>query len=425
MTPFRISIISIFTVTALHAQITVDDTSRDAFSKPMPMLRGERISSFFVGNSFFNQNWVAAPASAAGRDGLGPLFNARSCSSCHFKDGRGAPAAEGFFDSTSLRLHPASPGYGRQIQTAALPGVTVEAKVDVRWQTIIGAFADGQTFSLRRPSYHLENPGYGPMPGPASISARVAPALVGLGLLEAVPDQRLVEMEDPDDRDGDGISGTAKRLENGRIGRFGWKAEQPSLEAQIALAFSEDMGLTSGVIPTVSHTAPQGLDDTGGGTPEVSEKIFRSVVGYCSSLAVPAPRNVSDPEVARGRKIFADLRCGACHAPDLKTVATEEFPEWDGGTIQPYTDLLLHDLGEGLADPGQDTESREWRTAPLWGIGLVPKVNGHTFFLHDGRARNLTEAILWHGGEASATQETFRQLPAADRQALLRFIESL
>ena len=425
MTSFRVSIIPFFAVTALHAQITVDDGSRDAFSKPMPMLRGERRSAFFVGNSFFNQNWVAAPASAAGRDGLGPLFNARSCSSCHFKDGRGAPAAEGHFDSTILRLHPASPAYGRQIQTAALPGMTGEAKVDVGWETIIGAFADGQVFSLRRPSYHLKTPGYGPSPGPASISARVAPALVGLVLLEAVPGQHLMQREDPDDRDGDGISGRAKRLENGRIGRFGWKAEQPSLEAQIALAFSEDMGLTSGLLPIASHTAAQNLDDAGGGNPEVSEKIFRSVVGYCSSLAVPAPRNVSEPEVMRGRKIFADLRCGACHTPDLKTAATKDFPEWGGGTIQPYTDLLLHDLGEGLADPGQDTESREWRTAPLWGIGLVPKINGHTFFLHDGRARNLTEAILWHGGESAGAQEKFRQLPAVDRQALVRFIESL
>ncbi len=408
-------------------QITVDDASREAFTRPMPNLQSERRTPFFVGNSFFNQNWIAAPASTAGREGLGPLFNARSCSSCHFKDGRSAaPLEDQPFTTTILRISlpghgapVADPVYGDQIQGTALPGVHAEAEVRVTYEIITGTFPDGETYSLRRPKYRLENPGYGPVSADLLMSARVAPAIIGLGLLERVP----LDKGDPEDQNQDGISGRVNRVHDGAIGRFGWKAEQATVASQVAGAFQGDMGLTTHLRQEENHTAKQDPHLENGGSPEVSEKIFDSVVYYCSTLAVPAPRKAS----ARGRQLFTQLQCAACHTPELTTTISPDFPELSEQTIQPYTDLLLHDLGEELNDhrPVFAASGSEWRTPPLWGIGLIPKVNGHSFLLHDGRARNLTEAILWHGGEAKNSQEKFRALPKADRQALIEFIESL
>jgi CxxC motif-containing protein (DUF1111 family) len=412
-------------------QITVDDTSRDAFTKPIPNLQGERRTPFFVGNSFFNQNWVAAPASTAGRDGLGPLFNTRSCSTCHFKDGRSAaPQDDQPFTTTILRISlPGNgepipdPVYGSQIQGSALPGVALEADVRVTYQTTTGTFSDGETYSLRKPNYRLENPGYGPISKDLLMSARVAPAVIGLGLLENVPEAVLIGKSDPDDRDKDGISGRVNRVKDGAIGRFGWKAEQATLAGQVAAAFQGDMGLTTPLLPDENQTVTQDPHMENGGSPEVSEKIFDSVSYYCRTLAVPTAREGSK----RGRQLFHELQCAACHTPELTTGTSPDFPELSGQMFQPYTDLLLHDLGEELSDhrPVFAVSGSEWRTPPLWGIGLIPKVNGHSFLLHDGRARNLTEAILWHGGEAQNSREKFHALPKADRQALINFIESL
>lgn len=441
------SLLALFAGTALCAEgpaggdTTVHDASAAAFSQPAANLRGERRTAFFVGNSFFNQNWVAAPASTAGRDGLGPLFNARSCSGCHFKDGRGSPPAEGEpLRSMILRIsqpgpHGAplpDPVYGLQIQGSALPGIPPEAAVRVDYEAIAGSFADGTPYELRRPRYRLDAPGYGPVSAGLRMSPRVAPAVIGLGLLEAIPEAALLEFADADDRDGDGISGRLNRVPDvttGSLsaGRFGWKAEQPTVRQQVAAAFLGDMGLSTPLFPQANHTSAQnacaGLRD--GGSPEVSEKIFDSVVSYCRALAVPAARASEDHE--HGRGLFVQLQCAACHVPEWKTGSSPDFPELSGQTIHPYTDLLLHDLGEGLSDerPVFDASGREWRTPPLWGIGLIPKVNGHSFLLHDGRARNVTEAVLWHGGEAEAAREGFRALPKADRETLLRFIESL
>ena len=410
-----------------NGQITVDDASRDAFTKPIPNLQSERRTPFFVGNSFFNQNWVAAPASTAGRDGLGPLFNARSCSTCHFKDGRSAaPHDDQPFTTTILRISlPGNgdpipdPVYGSQIQGSALPGVAPEADVRVAYETTTGTFPDGETYSLRRPSYRLENPSYGPVSNDLLMSPRVAPVLIGLGLLEQVP----LDNADPDDEDRDGISGRVNRVQDGAIGRFGWKAEQATVAGQVAAAFQSDVGLTTSLLPDENHTATQDPHLENGGSPEVSGKIFDSVTYYCRTLAVPAARAGSK----RGRQLFNQLQCAACHTPELTTGISPDFPELSGQSIQPYTDLLLHDLGEELSDhrPVFAASGSEWRTPPLWGIGLIPKVNGHSFLLHDGRARNLTEAILWHGGEASASRDEFHALPKADRQVLIEFIESL
>lgn len=423
----------------------MDDTSRNAFSLPAANLPGERRADFFVGNSFFNQNWVAAPASTAARDGLGPLFNTRSCSSCHFKDGRGSPPeANQPFHTMLMRvsvpgagIHGApmpDPVYGDQIQNQALPGIPAEADVFVDYTAVEGRFADGEAYALRKPVYRIEKLGYGALHKDALMSPRVAPVVFGLGLLEAVPELTLRALEDPADGNGDGISGRLNLVWNEEmkamsIGRFGWKAEQPSVPQQIANAFLGDMGLTSSMCPQVSFSDAQAAcrNVPDGGSPEVSDKIFHSVTFYCRTLAVPAARNQDEPKVQQGRRLFEQFKCAACHVPEMTTGAFAAVPELAQQKIRPFTDLLLHDMGAGLADdrPAFAASGCEWRTPPLWGIGLVPKVNGHTTLLHDGRARNLTEAVLWHGGEAEASREAFRNAPKADREALIQFLESL
>jgi CxxC motif-containing protein (DUF1111 family) len=424
---------------------TVFDDTRNAFSLPARNLREEHRPSFFVGNSFFNQNWVIAPSSVAGRDGLGPLFNARSCSGCHFKDGRSRPPDPGApLDTMLLRISipgedahggpKPEPVYGDQIQGASVPGVTREADVFVHYDEVAGAFADHEPFALRTPGYQITNLGYGAMSARLLTSPRVSPAIVGLGLLEAIPEATLRRLADPDDADGDGISGRVNivwDLETNRtaVGRFGWKAEQPSVSQQTAAAFAGDIGITSPLVPEANYTERQrdAARQRSGGAPEVSEKIFQAVALYARSLAVPAARAVADPTVIHGRQIFARARCGACHVVQLQTGDSPDLPEFARQTIRPYTDLLLHDMGDGLADgrPVFVATGREWRTPPLWGLGLIAKVNGHTSLLHDGRARNVAEAILWHGGEAQSSREHFRTMSKPDRAALLAFLDSL
>ena len=424
---------------------TVFDATRNAFSFPVRNILDEHRAAFFVGNSFFNQNWVVAPASTAGRDGLGPLFNARSCSACHFKDGRSQPPKPGE-PMTVMLLRASVPGrgphgeplpdpvYGGQIQGQGIPGVTAEADAFVSYEEQPGQFADGEKFSLRKPSYSLRNLGYGPAATNLLLSPRVAPAMIGLGLLEAVPEETIRALADPHDRDGDGISGRVNMVWDqvaGKkaLGRFGWKAEQPTVHQQSATAFVQDIGITSSVHPAENNTVLQVIHkkQPAQHAPEVSDKILGDVVAYSCLLGVPARRKVSDPVVQRGQRLFSEAGCAKCHLPVLQTASSWKFSELAGQTIRPYTDLLLHDLGEGLSDhrPSFEAGGREWRTPPLWGIGLVEKVNGHTSFLHDGRARNLSEAILWHEGEAKLSGENFRSMPRMDREALLEFLKSL
>lgn len=425
---------------------TVFDTSKNAFTLSARNLQQDRKALFFTGNSFFNENWVAAPSSTAGRDGLGPLFIARSCSACHFKDGRDHAPAEGELSKT-LVFRLSLPGkdkqtggpipeptYGGQLQTRALPGVMPESDVQMHWVETTGHYADGDVYPLRRPNYVFTNAAYGPMKATMRFSVRVAPAVIGLGLLEAVPEETLAKLADPDDKDGDGISGKMNRVwdvmaQKKTVGRFGWKAEQPVVRQQVAGAFNDDMGLTTSLFLHENHSEAQAsqIQFTSGGSPEVSEEILNAVVLYSRTLAVPARRGVEAPEVVRGEKLFRDIGCAACHVPELKTAASFDLPELANQTIQPFTDLLLHDMGDGLADGREvfEASGQEWRTPPLWGIGLVKTVNGHTEFLHDGRARNLAEAILWHGGEAKKSNERFRALSKTEREALLRFLESL
>jgi len=424
---------------------TVTDTTRDAFSLPAPSLTPQHQAAFFVGNSLFNRSWVAAPASVESRDGLGPLFNARSCSGCHFKDGRSRPPEPGEPMRTML-LRVSIPGrgphgaplpdptYGDQIQNNANSGVPPEADVVIRYAPLRGAFADGQPYELQKPEYRLERPGYGSPPAMLLMSPRVAPALIGLGLLEAVPERALREREDPSDANQDGVSGRANRVwDIGRaaeaLGRFGWKAEQPTVEQQSASAFLGDLGVTSSLFPDESCTLAEARcrEQPNGGSPEVSDELLREVVLYARTLGVPARRRIDDPAVRQGETLFEQARCNACHTPTLRTGPFSAIPELANQEIHPYTDLLLHDLGEGLSDgrPSFGADGREWRTAPLWGIGLVQTVNAHTRLLHDGRARDASEAILWHDGEAHSARDAFLHMKRGERGALLAFLASL
>jgi CxxC motif-containing protein (DUF1111 family) len=420
--------------------MTVFESGPEAYAQPGPVLSEPARTTFLVGNSFFNKTWVAAPASVTERDGLGPLFNARSCSGCHPHDGRGRPPEAGAPAASLLvrlsvleRGRPVpEPRYGEQLQTRALPGLAPEAEVRVDYEPVSGRYADGEPYQLRRPRLRIEQLGYGRLASGVLTSARVAPAVFGLGLLEAVPEAALLAQADPEDRDGDGISGRANLvpdLATGRrvVGRFGWKAEQPSLRQQAAAAFHGDMGITSTLFPGENHTArqPACAGRPSGGTPELGDHLLDQVTGYLRALAVPARRH--QPRARRGGRLFEVAGCARCHRPTLVTGADGALPSLAGQTIHPYTDLLLHDLGAELADgrPVFAATEREWRTPPLWGLGLLPVVNGHSYLLHDGRARGAAEAILWHGGEAASAREAFRNMPRCDRQALLAFLGAL
>lgn len=425
---------------------TVFDSGARAFTLSARNLAPEHESAFFVGNSFFNKNWVIAPSSTTARDGLGPTFNSRSCSGCHFKDGRGRPPLTNDEPMLSMLVRLSVPGegldgdpldepnYGGQLQGDAIPGVAVEGQVRVRWDEVAGSYADGEPYSLRRPTLEFLELAFGPLASDVLTSARVAPHMIGLGLLEALDEATILALADPDDEDGNGISGRPNYVwdpltETEVLGRFGWKANQPGLRQQNAGAFLGDIGITSSLhgeqnCPPTQAECTSAQD---GGAPELSEDLLDDMTTYTRLLAVPARRNVDDPEVLAGREQFHVLGCADCHVPSFRTGSLEGFPELSDQSIWPYTDLLLHDMGEGLADerPDFDANGAEWRTPPLWGIGLFEVVNDHTFYLHDGRARNLAEAVLWHGGEADSAKQAFIEADASDRAALLRFLESL
>lgn len=414
---------------------------RNAFSLPAPNLSPEHEEQFYSGNSFFNQSWVQAPSSTMARDGVGPLFNARACSGCHLHDGKGAPPDSGTAPFVGVLLRLSVPGpdgapvpdpvYGGQLQDQANPGVPVEAVPSIAWEEIAGSYGDGTPWSLVRPRYTISDPSHGPLPPDLMVSPRVAPHMIGLGLLEAIPAARLEQLADPDDADGDGVSGRIQWLDTpeGRvIGRFGWKGDAPTVERQVAGAFAGDMGLTSRLVTADDCTDAETecRAEASGGSPEVEDHILERVVTYAHSLAVPVRRAADDPEVLAGKHVFGDLGCAACHVPS-HTTEDAALPELSGQLVWPYTDLLLHDMGEELADdrPLAEASGREWKTPPLWGLGLVDDVGGHTRFLHDGRARSLEEAILWHGGEAQDARDGFVGASAADRAALLAFLEDL
>jgi len=435
---------------------------REAFSQPSANLSfGER-STFSIGNGLFRRLWVSAPSSTKSADGLGPLYNARACQRCHLKDGRGHPptspedSAVSMFLRLSIPPETAAqkaalaaleipvvpePTYGGQLQDTAVPGKAAEGRMAIDYEAVPFTLADGEVVTLRKPTYRIEDLAYGPLHEAVMLSPRVAPQMIGLGLLEAVDEANILAGEDPDDADGDGISGRANRVWSDlagapALGRFGWKAGKASLAEQSAGAIAGDIGISNPLAhdPWGDCTAaqadcragPHGVEGADDGL-EASEEIMANILFYSRNLAVPARRKAEDPQVLKGKELFYGANCIGCHTPKFATRRDWEEKALAGQLIWPYSDLLLHDMGEGLADgrPEGLAGGQEWRTPPLWGIGHTQSVSGHSFFLHDGRARSLTEAILWHDGEAAAARDAFAAMPASNRAALIAFLESL
>lgn len=418
---------------------TVFDESSGAFGNAFPVMYGNNSMAHNLGDKDFNATFVTAPALV--HSGLGPIFNAVSCVRCHVNDGKGKPPLPGQeIESLLMRIsligediygNPNSvPEYGGQIQNFSIFNTIAEASVKVNYTDKIETFPDGSSFSLRVPVYTISNH-YRPFSAGVLTSPRIAQSLHGLGLLEAVSEYVVLEKEDIMDSDQDGISGKANyvwdvKSKMKKLGRFGWKANQPSLRQQTAAAYNGDMGITTSLFSTESAHG-QLQEDRSTDDPEISDSTLDLVTFYVSSLAVPARRNTTHPDVIAGKKIFKQLNCNGCHRESMRTRTDMTFKEVSNQVIRPYTDMLLHDMGDALADhrPDGKADGNEWRTAPLWGLGLQQKVNGHTFLLHDGRARGIVEAILWHGGEAQSSRDAYKKLPKADRDQLLKFLESL
>lgn len=450
-----------FETNAGGAATSTATVNRDAFSHFSQNLSFKGEEQFKLGNALFRKIWVSSPSSTQASDGLGPLFNARSCQGCHVKDGRGRAPDMGGEKATSLFLRLSVPPrtdeekvkiasgewqvvpepiYGGQLQNRAVPGVKAEGDMAIAYEEEAVMLRDGTVVKLRKPNYSFADPAYGNPDPEIMVSPRVAPQMIGLGLLEAVHPADVLALADPDDENGDGISGRPSLVYSAGgdkvLGRFGWKASMPTIRAQSAGAFAGDIGIST---PDVMHHAgdctvnqPECFDAPNGvqanlGDSEAPDPVLDLVTFYSQNLAVPARRNVDDPEVLQGKQIFYETGCMACHNPKFVTRRDEVAATKQFQLIWPYTDMLLHDMGEGLADhrPVGDADGYEWRTAPLWGIGLTEEVSGHTQFLHDGRARNLLEAILWHGGEAEDARNKVVDLPTEDREALIAFLESL
>jgi CxxC motif-containing protein (DUF1111 family) len=436
---------------------TVWATGKNAFSFPAANLSDAERTRFVIGNSFFKRNWVIAPASTTARDGLGPHFIARSCGACHALDGRGAPPdfRRGLADEQplALLLRLSVPGtdahggprpepvYGDQFTNAAVPGVKPEGEVTLRWKPIRGRFADGTPYTLQQPVYGFRKLGYGPMAKDVRVSPRIAPQVIGMGLLEAIPEAEIERNAAEQTAMPGPIKGQPNRVwdavaKREMIGRFGWKANVATVAHQTAGAFLGDIGITSSVFPNETCTpkqadcraAPRGAK---GQAPEIDDKTLHDVIFYQATLAPPARRQAHDAQVLQGQKLFAQAQCAVCHRPSYVT-GEGPFPHLTspalkGQTIWPYTDLLLHDMGDALADGRPDfrANGRQWRTPPLWGIGLIKDVNGHQRLLHDGRANGVLEAILWHGGEAEDSKQQVLRMSREDREALVKFVESL
>lgn len=439
-----------------------DDATSRAFTHPAHGMDLESDIRFKLGNAIFRRLWVVAPSSTTSADGLGPLYNARSCQSCHLRDGRGQPPSPTNPDEPSLILRLSvpprapeerkliadlriqaipDPVYGLQLQTSAIKGLDAEGTIAVTYRDEPVRLGDGEIVDLRVPSYAIGRLKYGPMRPDVHVSPRVAPQMIGLGLLEAIPEAAIRASADPDDADQDGISGRTSDVRSNdanrlALGRFGWKAAEASVRSQSGVAAAIDIGLSNPVAPSPAGdctpsqapclNAPDGNSERGNDY-ELAPELLDLLTHYSRNLAVPVRRDPANARVLRGKGLFHSLGCTACHTPSHRTGVVDGEPHLSDQLIWPYTDLLLHDMGDGLADgrPEGSANGREWRTAPLWGIGLTDVVSGHTRFLHDGRARSIQEAILWHGGEAKAARDAFTQMSKDERDALIAFVNSL
>jgi CxxC motif-containing protein (DUF1111 family) len=348
---------------------------------------------------------------------LGPLYINHSCNACHFQNGRAVPPEPGVpLEQYVIKLGDAQGAPLPDLGAVLQPGGGGEPGVSIaRWIE-----QDG----LRRPEFEFEGM------APAHFSARVAPQLVGMGLLEAIPEHAIVALADPEDRDGDGISGRVRRVQDPvtgemRLGRFGWKAGQATVKHQVAAALRSDMGVLTSVFQAPDCGEAQ--QNCGAAQVELGDTELDQLTLYMALLGMRPQRDWDAPEVVQGREVFSTIGCASCHTPNFTTSEFAHHAELRSQEIQPFTDLLLHDMGEGLADTliEGDATYTEWRTPPLWGIGLGAAVSGGESYLHDGRARTLSEAILWHGGEGERSKRAFAALPESEKQALLAFLKSL
>lgn len=435
-----------------------------AFNLPHSNLPNAQKPDFYAGKALAEQPWVKAPTATTARDGLGPLYNARTCLTCHINGGRGhlssdntellhgvvrisQPSKTAYTTPAGVRIHPV---YGDQFQTQSTAlahqlrhltnaafadeDVTPEAHITLTWETSTYTYPDGTQITLRQPRPQLSKLRYGAIENDLLMSVRNAPAIHGMGLLEAISQQDINAQSDPDDHNADGISGRINLAWNPRSqrlepGRFGLKANRPTLEAAVAAAFASDLGITNPLFreqPCTQHQHVCLAQITGNDASgvELPEHLLAAVVNFNRNIGVPKSRYTATQ--ASGREAFYKSGCADCHTPNFVTTSAAP-PHLANQSIWPYSDLLLHDMGEGLADNRADfaANGREWRTAPLWGLGLQPDVNGSRHLLHDGRAATLEEAILWHAGEALNARNHFAALPQQQRQQLIRFVESL
>ena len=440
------------------AATSIEPLDKMSFSHSVANLDEDDFARFMQGRALFRKIWVSSPSTTRSSDGLGPLYNARSCQACHVNDGRGLPPGNGLTESTLiLRLARKAENqaeerliaehkvinfpdsrYGEQLQDKAVRGLAAEGRLLVRESHVPVSLADGAVIRLMRPVYQVDDLAQGPLDKSTVISARLPPQIIGMGLIEAISADDILKNADPLDRDGDGISGRAQWVagEGGgtELGRFGWKAQAPDIRLQSAHAFANDMGISTSLFPKAAGDCtgmqrdclalPDGRDRD---RPEADDIVLDLVSFYVRSLAVPARRKSASMPVLEGKRLFHLSGCTSCHVPQFVTSADVEPKHLASQPIWPYSDFLLHDMGEGLADGQQVGEAggQEWRTPPLWGLGLTETVTGKAYYLHDGRARTLEEAILWHDGEARAAREQFKTMSRSDREKLTAFLESL
>ena len=427
-----------------NTSFTVTDASSQAYSLPGPGLDTAQLGSFAGGQQEFQQHWVVL-LGIGGKWGRGPTSNAERCADCHVNNGRGHSPDAKNETLTSMLVRLSIPGqdghggplphpnYGDQLQNQGELGrVPAEGNATIEWQDHVERLADGSTVELRKPNLQFQNLAFGTLGPEVMTSVRIAPPVFGAGLLDAVSEDVLLEIARRQQLLG--FNGRLNRVWDTQqqaiaVGRFGWKANQPNLKQQAGAAFLNDLGVTNSVfklencppVQMACRKRPRGM------VPEQPDRAFNELLLYLRALAVPARRHIDDRVVQRGEHLFTQAQCAVCHVPEMRTGDYPALVQLSQQRINPYSDLLLHDMGEELADgrPDYAAGPRDWRTPPLWGIGLSDTVNGNAAFLHDGRARNLAEAVLWHGGEASVARDAFRAMSADDRAALLAFVASL
>jgi CxxC motif-containing protein (DUF1111 family) len=447
---FNKSLVAIFAIgllfVNLYGQNFSNNKDKSLLLKPAKKLNDEDYDKLILGRSFFTIPWVEAPSATTARDGLGPLFNANTCVSCHPRNGRGtlynknnslsrALVVRASISSNKSIEHESfkakigfvpEPTYGAQISINGTREVAFEAKPKITYEELEVKFFDGEIVKLLKPKYSLENLNYGKLHQKAILSFRIAPTLHGLGLIEQIDNKDILNNVDDQDKNGDGISGRANFVYSNltkkeELGKYTWKASSPTIIEQVAAAAHNDMGLTSPLIEVENCTssqkacneAPKARDNI-----DITQKRLEAMSFYIKNLKAYRPKETK--EFKEGLEVFKAISCNKCHISSFKTKA--------GFDISPYSDFLLHDMGEGLADGRVEfkASASEWRTAPLWGLALHEKINAKKpRLLHDGRARTYQEAILWHGGEALASKEAYMKLEKKQRQKLIEFLKGL